>query len=151
MSTHSSSDQQKKVGNRELGYNIFEGELTITGPLSSAGGTGYVGYVELDLKQFNLATLTPEFEVYYRKSFSLGGGINQFLFYKCPLVIHDSNGDIDEAVSVSIGYQAEGFKEALEPDTSFLTVWYYNRTSSSGVSPFYYKIKGSDLVPADAT
>lgn len=136
-----STDRVRRIDQRELGYNIVEGEVAMGSPLISLS-TGYNGYVEVDITALNLGIQVPQVSAIYYKTTSLGGGVTQYDHITLPFTIWNTNGTIQEAAYMTVYYQALSKSDPLAA-TSRLVIWYYNRSSNSGGQIFYYKIKAS--------
>lgn len=137
------TDRVRKIQHRELGYNIVEGETAITGPLTALS-TGYNGYVNIDITALNLGIQVPEVSVVWRVGSSVGGGVTRLDHYNAPFVVWNTNGTIQEAMTVRVYYDYVSSPGVPVTGSSFLRITYYNRSSSSGIDAIFYKIKASD-------
>lgn len=138
-----STDRVRRIEHRELGYNIVEGETAITGPLTALT-TGYNGYVNIDITALNLGIQVPEVSVVWRTFENLGGGVTRLGHYNAPFVIWNTNGTIQEAMTVKVYYDYVASPGVPQEGSSFLRITYYNRSSSNGIDAIFYKIKASD-------
>lgn len=135
------SDSVKKADNPNVAYSLFGDEVSIAS-LSSTGGTGYVGNVSVDLTALNLDLIIPDVDVWFYFDVSLGGGISKRAYHKLPYTLLSSTGTIAEYAYAEVSFQYDNTKGTTPlAGTTFLTIYYYNATSSNAGQDFVYKIK----------
>lgn len=138
-----SSDKFKPADNPNVGNDIYGGEATID-DLGSIGGTGFVGNTSIDLATLNLDLIIPDIDVWYYYDVSVGGGISQRSYVKLPYTELTSSLTVEKHAYFNISFQYDDTKGTIPlTGTTFLTIYLYDRTSSSGNRNFIYKIKSS--------
>ena len=148
MPIRESSDQVQKVEDRSLGFSIYEGTATISGPLTALS-TGYSGSTTISLSDLNLGVQIPEVSAVLQSAASIGGGVTRVSYQTLPFTRWNTNGTIEEAAYLEVYYDYVSSPGTPNASSSFFKIYYFNRTSTSGVS-LEYKIKGSDAANSDS-